>query len=91
MKLPKGVDQLFLDEIQKLSAEDLAQRVFNLQLANAENEEFKEGPEFQAAKAEFDVAKERFDLVAGPVKDLTATIKNKTRLLIARLKEVGGA
>jgi len=89
LKLPKGVDQTFVDDIQGLSIEALQERVYQLQVSNAENEAFKESREFEAAQAEYDYAKERYNLVAGPVRDVTVAIKNKTKLLIERLKERG--
>jgi hypothetical protein len=88
-KLPKGIDQTFVDDIQSLSVESLQERVYQYQIANAENEEFKESADFISAQAEFDQAKERYQLVAGPVRDTTTAIKNKTKLLIERLRDKG--
>ena len=89
VKLPKGVDQLFIDEIASMSAEELKARIVTLQVQNQENESFKETPEFIGAQEEFDYAKERYDLVAGPVKETTVAIRNKTKLVVERLKEKG--
>jgi len=89
MKLPKGVSQEFIDSIQSLSTDELKARVVTLQIQNDENEVFKTGDEYVKAQEEFSVAKERFNLVAGPVRDVTVSIKNKTRLIIERLKEKG--
>lgn len=91
VKLPKGVDETFIDSIQAMSVDELKAVIVTLQLQNDENEAFKDSPEFLAAKEEFDHHKDRFDLVAGPVRDTTTTIKNKTKLVIARLKDKGAA
>lgn len=91
VKLPKGVDQAFLDTIAPMQTDELKSVIVSLQVHNQENEAFKESDEYLAAEDEFKVAKERHDLVAGPVKDVTVAIKNKTKLVIERLKEKGGA
>lgn len=88
-KLPRGVSQEFMDSIQGMSVEDLKARIVTLQVQNEENELFKESEQFLSAKAEFDYAKETFDLVAGPIKDVTVSIKNQTKLIIERLKDKG--
>lgn len=90
-KLPKGVSQEFLDSLNTLSTDQLKGMIVTLQLQNEENNEFKESPQFVAAKEEFDIAKDRFDMVAGPVRDTATSLKNKTKVVIERLKEKGGA
>ena len=90
-KLPKGVDQTFVDIIQALPTDDLKKLIVELQLKNQDNEEFKESPEFQLEVDKYTASKARYQLVAGPIKDLTVSIKNKTKLIIERLKEKGGA
>lgn len=90
-KLPKGVAQEFVDIISTASTDELKALVVILQVQNHENEAFKETPEFIGVQEEFDHAKERYQLVAGPVKDVTVAIKNKTKLVLERLKEKGGA
>jgi len=89
--LPKGVSEQFADSLNNMLIDDLKAVIVRLQLENQENEEFKESEAFVKAKAEYDIAKERFDLVAGPVKDLTTSIKNRTKLVIERLRNKGGA
>jgi hypothetical protein len=88
-QLPKGVDETFVDSLQGASTDDLKATIVRLQIQNQENESFKESPDFISAKAEFDYAKERFDQVAGPVKDCTVAVKNKTKMVVERLKEKG--
>ena len=88
-KLPKFVTQEFVDSIQSLSAEELKARIVELQVQNEINEQFKESKQYIQAKSEFDYAKETFDMVAGPVKDTTVSIKNRTKLLVERLQELG--
>ena len=90
-RLPKGIDQTFVDSIQALTIDQLKARIVEIQLQNEENEQFKESEAYITAKAEFDYAKERYNLVVGPVKETTVTLKNKTKLIIERLKERGGA
>lgn len=91
VKLPAGVDQTFVDGIQAMTTDQLKAHVVLLQVQNQENESFKESDEYLQAKEEFKMAKENNNLVVGPVKDLSISIKNKTKLLIERLKEKGGA
>lgn len=90
-KLPKGVTSEFIDSIAGLSIDALKARIVEIQLQNEENELFKESDAYINAKAEFDTAKERYQLVVGPVRETTTTLKNKTKLIIERLKEKGGA
>jgi len=90
LKLPKGVDQTFVDEINGLDIDQLKARIVSLQMQNQENEEFKASMSYIAAEEEFQHAKDRFDLVAGPVKDVTTAVKNKTKMVVERLKEKGG-
>lgn len=87
----KGVDETFLDSINNCTVEELKSRIVQLQLQNEENELFKESEAYMKAKAEFDYAKEQFDLVVGPVRETTTVIKNRTKAIIDRLKEKGGA
>lgn len=89
-KLPKGISQEFVDSIQALTTENLKALIVGLQLSNQENEEFKASEAFEKVQAEYDTAKDRYNLVAGPIRDLTVSIKNKTKLVIERLKEKGG-
>lgn len=90
-KLPKGVPQEFIDSIASLSTDELKAVIVRLQLQNEENEAFKESPEYVQEQVFYDAAKERFSQTAGPVKEVTVSIKNKTKLVIERLKEKGGA
>ena len=91
VKLPKGVSQQFLDSINAQSTVELKSSIVLLQLQNQDNEAFKLSEEFTQAQAEFDYAKDRFDLIAGPVKEVTVSIKNRTKIVVERLKEKGGA
>lgn len=88
-KLPAGVTQEFLDEIQSASTEDLKARIVSLQVMFQENEAFKESPAFVSAQEEFDYAKERYKMVAGPIKETATSLKNRTKVVIERLKEKG--
>lgn len=90
-KLPKGVNQEFLDNIQSMNTDQLKAVVVELQVGNQENEAFKESEPYVKAQDEFSVAKAKFDLVAGPVKETTTLVKNRTKVVVERLKEKGGA
>lgn len=89
MKLPNGVTQEFADSITAMSTEDLQAAVVRLQMQNQENEDFKESPEYLAEKEIFLAAKERFSLIATPVKEVTVSIRNRTKMVVERLKEKG--
>lgn len=89
MKLPAGVSQQFVDNLQGMQPDELKALIVTLQVQNQENEAFKESEQFQAAQEAFDQAKAQYQLVAGPVKEVTASIKNRTKLVIERLKERG--
>ncbi len=91
MKLPNGVSQQFVDNLQGMQTDELKALIVTLQVQNAENEAFKESEQFQAAQDRYDEAKATYQLVAGPVKEVTVSIKNRTKLVIERLKERGGA
>lgn len=89
VKLPKGVNQEFIDSINSSTIDELKAKVVLLQIQNQENETFKESESFIKAKSEFDYAKEKFELVAGPIKDTSVSLKNRTKLVVDRLKEKG--
>lgn len=91
IKLPKGVSQQFVDGLNTASTVDLKSIIVTLQVQNQENEEFKLSDAFTQAQAEYDHAKEVFDQVAGPVKEVTTSLKNRTKIVVERLKEKGGA
>ncbi len=91
VKLAKGVNQEFVDSLNSLQIDELKAIIVRLQVQNQDNEVFKESEAYIQAQAEFDYAKERFDQVAGPVKEVTVSLKNRTKLVIERLKEKGGA
>jgi len=90
-KLPKGVSQEFMDSLNTMSTDQLKAQIVILQVQNQENEDFKQSTEYIQAQSEFEVAKDKFDLVAGPVKETSISLKNQTRAVIERLKEKGGA
>lgn len=89
-KLLKGVTQEFSDGIEAQTTDQLKAVVVLLQLQNQNNEEFKNSETYLQEQDVYASAKERFDLVAGPVKETTVSIKNRTKLVIARLIEKGG-
>lgn len=91
VKLPKGVTQEFVDEIDGLTRDSLKALVVQLQLQNQENEEFKSSEAYVKEQEIFAQAKERFDLIAGPVRDVTTALKNRTKLVVERLIDKGGA
>ncbi len=91
MKLPAGVSQQFVDNLQGMQTDELKALIVTLQVQNAENEAFKDSEQFIAAQERYDEAKATYQLVAGPVKEVTTSIKNRTKLVIERLREVGGA
>lgn len=90
-KLPKGVSQEFADSLNKMSTDELKATIVRLQVQNQENEEFKQSLEFIQAQSKFEMAKDSFDLVAGPVKETSVSLKNRTKMVVERLKEKGGA
>ena len=90
-KLAKGIDETFVDSIASITIDELKARIVQLQIQNDENESFKESESYLAAQAEYDYAKEQYQLTVGPVKETTTIIKNKTKMIIERLKEKGGA
>lgn len=90
-KLPKHVSQEFVDGIQSMSTDQLKAQIVLLQVQNQENEGFMEEPKFQEEEQLFDIAKERHNQIVGPVKETRISIKNKTKLVVERLKEKGGA
>lgn len=89
-KLPKGIDPTFEDSLNTLNIEGLKALIVRLQVQNQENEAFKESEAYQQAKSEFDYAKERYNLVVGPIKETTTILKNKTKMAIERLQDKGG-
>lgn len=89
-KLPKGVTQEFVDSIQAMSTDQLKALIVILQVQNQENEAFKESDDYINAQVVFDQAKVQFDLIAGPVKETTVSVKNRTKMVVARLREKGG-
>lgn len=89
MKQPVGIDNEFLAEIESMSTDALKARVVTLQVQAEENEAFKETPEFEAAQAAYDDAKETYQYVAGPIKETAASLKNRTKAVIKRLQERG--
>jgi hypothetical protein len=91
IKLPKGVSQEFVDGIQAMSTDQLKAEIVRLQVQNQENEAFKESDQYVQEKQTFEQAKAQFDLIAGPVKDTTTMVKNRTKLVVERLTEKGGA
>jgi hypothetical protein len=91
MKQPKGIDNEFLATIEGMTIDQLKASVVTLSVQAQENEAFKESPEFVAAQEEFDYAKDRYQMVAGPIKETATVLKNRTKAVIERLKEKGGA
>lgn len=91
VKLPKGVTQEFVDGIQSMTIDQLKSQIVLLQVQNQENEAFKEAVEYMTSEEEYNAAKERWALVAGPVKEVTLSVKNRTKMVVDRLKEKGGA
>ena len=91
VKLPKGVPQEFIDGIQSMSTDQLKAQIVLLQVQNQENEAFKEDKKVVAAEEEFRQAKEAHGLIVGPIKETSVSLKNKTKLVVERLKEKGGA
>jgi hypothetical protein len=90
-KEPIGLTPEFQAEIASLTTDELKAKVVLLQVQYQENEAFKETPKFQSAQEEFDYAKERYNQVAGPIKETAQVLKNRTKAVIETLKEKGGA
>lgn len=82
-KLPKGVDQSFVDIVQSMSTDELKSQIVTLQLHFRENEEFKKSEGYVEAK-------DRYQEVVGPIKETSISLRNKTKLVVERLKEKGG-
>lgn len=91
VKLPVGVNQEFIDNIQAMTIDQLKATIVLLQVQEQENAAFKESPDFIKAQDEYDFAKDRYNQVAGPVKETSTSIKNRTKMVVERLKEKGGA
>jgi len=91
VKLAKGVTTEFVDSIASLKIDELKAVIVRLQVQNQENEAFKESEGYLKAQAEYDYAKEKYNEAVAPVKEVTVSIKNRTKLVIERLKEKGGA
>lgn len=89
IKLPPGVDQTFIDEVEGLSIPDLKAKIVELQIHNQENEVFKLSEDYLSAAEEYSEAKERWGYVDGPVKEVTVAIKNKTKIVVDTLKDKG--
>lgn len=90
VKLLKGVTQEFVDGVAGQTTDQLKALVVQLQLQNQENEEFKASKAYVEEQEAYAQAKDRFDLVAGPVRETTTSLKNRTKLVIERLIEKGG-
>lgn len=88
-KLLKGVTQEFMDGIESQTTDSLKALVVTLQHQVQENEAFKESEAYLKEHELYTSAKERFDLVAGPVKESSTSLKNRTKLVIKRLIEKG--
>lgn len=88
--LPKGVSEQFVDGINAMTTDQLKAQIVLLQVQNNENEEFKASEKFAEAKSEYDYAKAKFEEVAGPVKETSVSCKNRTKMVVERLKERGG-
>lgn len=91
VKLPKGITQEFMDSLQAMSTDQLKAQIVSLQVQNQENEEFRNTPKFIAEEEALKVAKDRWELTNGPLKDDAVRIKNATKAVVERLKEKGGA
>lgn len=91
LKLPAGVTQEFVDSIQNMKTDELKSLIVQLQVQNQENEEFTQTDEYQASEETFKQAKDEHDLIAGPVRETRISLKNRTRAVVERLKDKGGA
>lgn len=90
MKVPKNVEQSFVDGIESATIDRLKAVIVELQVSQAENDAFKESEEYQQEVERYKLARERFNETAGPVKELSKALKAKTNLVVERLKEKGG-
>lgn len=81
-KLPKGVDETFVQNIQGMTSDQLKAEVVRLQMYAEEVNKFKETPAYIEAKGKLDELK-------APVTDTLTAIRNKTKLLVERLNEKG--
>jgi hypothetical protein len=81
--LPFGIDETFVDALNSSSTDEIKALIVRLEGQKEEAEAMKESDAYREAK-------EDFDLIKGPYQDTKKTLKNKTKLAVARLKEKGG-
>jgi hypothetical protein len=82
-KLPFGITQEFVDEINSSSSEDLKSKMISLQKYLVETEsELSINPHIQKAKTELKI-------IAGPYQDTRRALRNKLKLSVKRLEEIG--
>ena len=87
MSLLEKIDKTFpgfADEVNKLSSEDLKQRVVSYAQQLQESEDHKVGNE-QLAQAQAAVAE-----LLGPYKDVKKAVKLKTQYILTLIAEKGG-
>lgn len=84
IKLPAGVTPEFYDSIQAKTTDELKSLIVQLQVQGQETDALKSSEAFQEAKAQL-------DLIAGPIRETKTSLKNRTQLVLERLKEKGGA
>lgn len=82
VKLPAGVDETFVSEIDSMDTDSLKSKIVSLQAGLEENNEFKLSEGYRDAK-------DSWEMVSGPVRDTAKAIRNKTKLVIEKLKERG--
>ena len=83
-RLPAGVSEEFVDSLNNCTIDELKAKIVQLQLDNESNNQFKESQGYQDALA-------AYQLVVGPVKEVSRSLKNRTKMVIERLREKGGA
>ena len=83
------VPQEFIDSINAMPIDALKALVVNLQVRQQENEAFKDSDVYQAEVSKLKIARDKFNEVAGPVRDLAKLLKLETNLVLERLKERG--
>jgi len=82
-KLTAGVSEEFADSLNNCTIDELKAKVVQLQVQVEENNAFKETQGYTDALT-------AYQLVVGPVRETARSLKNRTKMVIERLKEKGG-
>lgn len=82
-KLPFGIDESFVAELEAASVEDMKARIVTIQGGMDEAQDFlKNNQDVLDLKASYDEA-------AGPTRDAIKALRNKTKMIVDALKKQG--